>query len=144
MKRFLLFGVVLIFALSGIRCEREDAVLNCSCAAPDAEYNISLPYRQVNIAYQCCDNKIALKFNTLLQDSRCPLNATCAWQGTAIIGVSINDEKNLIALELNKPIERDIMTLKWRIELTELTPIPEVDQPNDPNNYVARIKLTKI
>ena len=133
---------VLILVL--LSCER-DSLVNCACPAPPDEIMINVAYKRTAYGYQCCDKQIAIRFASLMQDSRCPINATCIWAGTAIIGVNFNgDEKSVIPLEIHKPVQREIMEGLWNVELTELTPHPVLDQTSDPNTYVAKIRLKKI
>jgi len=124
-------------------CER-DSLVDCSCPAPPNEFEINVAYKKTVYGYQCCDKQIAIRFANLMQDSRCPINATCVWQGTSIIGVSLNDnEKDIIPLEINKPVQREIMDGLWNIELTELAPHPVLDQATNPNDYLAKIHFKR-
>jgi hypothetical protein len=134
---------MVVLAFTVISCER-DSVVNCSCAPVPDNFILSVPYKKAAYGYQCCEKQIMIKFANLMQDSRCPVNTTCVWEGTAIIGISINDnEKEITPLEIHKPIQEEILDILWTIELIELTPVPIMDQTINPNDYIAKIQVHK-
>jgi hypothetical protein len=136
--------LIVLLALVGLSCER-DSVVDCRCPSPPDDLMISVAYKKTTYGYQCCDKQIAIRFANVMQDSRCPINATCVWAGTAIIGVNFNgDEKVVIPLEIHKPVQQEIMEGIWNVELTELTPQPILDHTTDPNNYTAKIRIKRI
>ncbi len=144
MRRESAIWIIIALTYTVISCER-DSVVNCNCPAPPDNFVISVPYKKSTYGYQCCEKQIFIRFANVMQDSRCPGNAVCVWQGTAIIGISINnDEKKIIPLEINKPIQQEIMDGLWSIELAELTPTPVLNQSINPNDYIAKIRMRKI
>lgn len=144
MRKVHAIGSIAVLVLVMLSCER-DSLVDCSCPAPPGEIMIEVAYKKTAYGYQCCDKQLAIRFANLMQDSRCPINATCVWEGTAIIGVNFNgDEKIVVPLEIHKPIQQEIMEILWNVELTELTPHPILDQTSDPNDYIARIRMKRI
>ena len=86
--------------------------------------------------------------DTVIQDSRCPVNATCVWQGVAVARFRISSENttNTIVLATTKFGEYDTNTTVsgFRIEFIDLSPYPELGKPINENDYVAEVKITKL
>ncbi len=70
---------------------------------------------------------LSLEFTTLAEDSRCPLNATCVWEGNARILVTATRGKAVGVLALNTAahLYPNGGTFEgYRIELRHLAPYP--------------------
>ncbi len=70
---------------------------------------------------------LSLEFTTLAEDSRCPLNATCVWEGNARILVTAHVGGNIGVLALNTaaPHFPDAGTFEgYSVVLKHLAPYP--------------------
>lgn len=82
---------------------------------------------------------------TSLQDSRCPLNATCVWQGIAVAGFTIrlHGIQHQVTLATDKipgyP-STDTTVSGYQIKLLNITPYPE-SVTNEPVR--ASLQLTR-
>lgn len=79
-----------------------------------------------------------LRFDALLNDSRCPLDAICISAGDAIIAVtlmrgSLNESRELHTM----PAQSQRPYSRYAIKLTELQPYPRSDRQARPEDYVA-------
>ncbi len=143
MSRYILITVILILSLGSIFCSRN----------PSSSINgdeVTLYYGQ---AVTFGADKVKIKFDSLLTESRCPDNPLilCFWQGMAAIQLSLitqdNDTANIIvAIEgLTEYPAQDsyppIDTFGLSIELIALDPYPHTDQLPPPSKYRAILKV---
>ena len=95
------------------------------------------------------DDGAELRFANVVYDSRCPIGATCVWAGTATINLgfkpaSVKDELDLLAVLPGGVSPDDIAslipvdTLRYRITLTRLEPVPRVDAREGAAGATAR------
>ena len=85
-----------------------------------------------------------IKFDRLLSESRCPLDAICVSAGDASIQVSfISRDGTGAARELHtQPGGSQISYGSYTIALTELQPYPRSSEPVVPADYVATFVVT--
>ena len=94
-------------------------------------------------------DKVKLAFDALVSDSRCPANAMCIWQGTAVCKFSFtkNNETSTFELStLNMPptYHKDTVVLGYKIEFINLLPYPGTVTSPAPNDQIkAELKITK-
>ena len=103
----------------------------------------------------CADGKVSgnnhsLCFDELISDSRCPANALCIWQGTAVAKFSLtkNDEKYTFVLstvEMPGTYNKDTTMFGYKIEFVNLSPYPgTVSAPVPADQIKAELKITKL
>jgi len=144
MFRIILISTILILSLGSIFCSR-----NPSSSIDGDE--VTLYYGQ---AVSFGADKVKIKFDSLLTESRCPDNPQicCFWQGMAAIQLSlITQDFDTIYIVariegMTDHPELDsypaIDTLGLSIELIALDPYPHTDQPAPASKYRAVIKVT--
>jgi hypothetical protein len=89
---------------------------------------------------------IAVRFESLNDDSRCPLGVQCGWEGDAAINVTLmaNNVSYTGELHTSAAVGPQVITLEgYDIRLVELTPYPVATRTIDPGEYVATLKVTK-
>lgn len=76
---------------------------------------------------------LRLTFTRVVQDSRCPVDATCVWEGNAVVEVRVAaDQGPGVLLQLNSTLEP--RSLSWsglRLTFVELLPRPRLQEPPD-------------
>jgi hypothetical protein len=95
--------------------------------------------------------KLWIKFQSVLDDSRCPKgeNLACSWAGEAVIVISVRKANgNWSKLELTtNPVLKDrskVVTYKqYRIELKRVDPYPEDGKEIKTNDYKASFIVQK-
>jgi hypothetical protein len=93
--------------------------------------------KQSATLYDCTPKTIEpyICFDSLIQDSRCPIGAVCIWEGTAQIKISFREGTQIhpIKMELRKfpfpGFTNDTTINGYRIIFTDLKPYPEVNKP---------------
>ena len=89
-------------------------------------------------------NNISICFNELLEDSRCPINADCVWQGVARAGFTFKAKGqeasfDLATLNMNPIYRQDTVLFGFKIHLVDL--LPYSGSPN--SNPVAKLQITQ-
>lgn len=80
--------------------------------------------QQAGIADNLMQRTLIVRFDEVVEDSRCPEGANCIWAGQAIVAVSINGER----LQL-KAADSDSVWVSWkdyRVRCKALNPYPTV------------------
>ena len=91
-------------------------------------------------------NALQICFDSLIADSRCPMNARCVWQGEATVKLSLQigaNEKQAFKLSTlnNPPTFRNDTTISgYKIQLLKLSPYPG-DGSNNP--YRVEISVSR-
>jgi hypothetical protein len=88
---------------------------------------------------------LAVAFESVLQDGRCPEDVTCVWSGNAKIKVRLSKQKRTPgAIELNTDVRpRSSSYLNYEISLVALKPLPKADKPVQSNEYRATLIVAK-
>jgi hypothetical protein len=135
MRTILLSGSIVLF------------ITFVSCDKPIEENQYRLPFIEL---YHCADTNvngrtIRLCFDSLVSDSRCPLNANCVWMGEATVKLSLQAEGEKRSFNLstfNHPpaFRSDTTVSGYRIKLRSVTPYPG-DHSNTP--YRVEVLISK-
>jgi hypothetical protein len=88
---------------------------------------------------------LAVVFESVLEDSRCPEGVDCIWSGNAKIKVRSGKQKQTPApVELNTGVgAKSSSYLNYEIRLIALKPRPKADKRVQPNEYKATLIITK-
>lgn len=99
-------------------------------------------------AFNSNETIITCCLDSVLQDSRCPINAVCIWQGIAVarFKVNVQTSHHIITLATSKfqPYNNDSTVAGFKIEFINLLPQIELNKSINYNDYIAQIKLTKL
>lgn len=85
---------------------------------------------------------VTIAFHAVTEESRCPLNAVCVWEGNGRVALTLSSGYGATKdVELNTTTEpRETVFSGLRIELTALNPHP-TGEPIDPDDYVATFEV---
>ena len=88
---------------------------------------------------------VRVRFAAVVEDSRCPSNAVCAWQGNAGVRLELSGAGESRSLQLNTALEPQIVEYGgMRFRLVGLTPYPVAGQPAPaPGSYEATLLVTR-
>ena len=88
---------------------------------------------------------LAVMFESVLEDSRCPEGVDCIWSGNAKIRIRSSKQKHAPApIELDTNVGlKSYSYLDYEIKLVALKPRPKADKPVQPNEYKAALIVTK-
>ncbi len=80
-----------------------------------------------------------LGFVDVVEDSRCPADAMCAWQGRAIVALTIDGER--FEVEYLGPDATSIEHDGLVIHLKDVQPYPLASQPSDVSEYEVTLDI---
>jgi hypothetical protein len=118
----------------------------CQEDGPDDPIIVSV-YTQFNIAFDqeasIKDENLILKFAEVVEDSRCPDDVQCIWEGRLVITINANNQP----LELSIGGQSEpIVTMEGHritiVEVVEPTPKSGVDAKD--SDYIVTLKVEKI
>lgn len=117
--------------------------------------DVELREGTMEIRFQrCAEGKIAsdnlkLCFDSVIEDSRCPANAMCIWQGAAVARFVFtkNNETasfRLSTINMAPNYIKDTVVLGYKIEFINMSPYPgTVPSPIPNKDRKVEIKITK-
>lgn len=87
---------------------------------------------------------LTLRFNSVIEDSRCPADATCMQAGEASISVTVSAAGEQAKLELVSMMDggTPVSFQGYLISFTDLQPYPLASNPTNPDNYTATIQVS--
>ena len=137
--------LILFFLLSSVV-----SMLSSCVATNDAEPNTSFKLidsaiLQFQDTFFNNEENFQITFDSVLEDSRCPVNAVCKWAGNAKIGFTIANEENKASFTLNTHsgrFPRDTTLLGYKISLLDVMPQPHTDSTFTQNDYSATIVIS--
>jgi hypothetical protein len=90
-------------------------------------------------------DKLTIKFASLVEDSRCPVDTNCIWAGNAKIQIKISSAKNAAkTFELNTNLNPQTVSFAgYEIKLVNLTPQPASNIRINRNGYAATLAVAK-
>ena len=137
----LLGATLIVFAI--FSCDNKSSVFNW----PN-ESNLILN-DTLEIAYQDtffnADEKIWITFDSLLSDSRCPLNVVCVWEGNAEVSFVLYSEGEEAEFTLNtySGFTNDTTIFAYDISLIDVFPYPHIDSVYTMDDYSVQIIITQ-
>ena len=141
--KIILFSVFLLILL--VSCSIEyDGILKSS----DEKFNLGLN-QILYISYQDTfynqEEHIWITFDSLLHDSRCPVDVVCDWQGNARLSFIFGKNENKERFNLNtyQGFTRDTLLYGYRISLVGVLPVPYSEVDLKPEDYIAKILIEK-
>jgi len=125
--------IVVLFLFA--TCKKDTATLNQN-------------YIPVNKCRTYYNDSISICLDSVLQDSRCPVNVVCIWQGIAVARFKVNtsNTEHLITLANWKfqSYIKDTTVVGFKIEFINLSGQTEATKSFGYKDYVAEVKVTKI
>jgi hypothetical protein len=86
---------------------------------------------------------LRIGFGEILEDSRCPVDVVCVWEGNGkvVIGIAAGMGPTH-ALTLNTSLEpKSVVWSGIRVTLLELNPVPHAGKRIPPEDYSVRLRL---
>lgn len=133
---------VLIISVAGITgCSRDDDDINKIRAEIGAF--VSIPAGETALI---SSEKLYIKFDSLISDSRCPTGVVCVWAGEAKakIQMKLNGQISDIVLTDNGGTDGMSQSTFGNFKLTfQIKPYPKADVTTAAGDYILYIKLDK-
>lgn len=88
------------------------------------------------------DENISITFDSLLEDSRCPIGVVCFWEGNAKVGFIFNSQN--FELNTHLSFKNDTTLLRYHISLIGVHPYPHIDSTYTAEDYSTDIYIQKV
>ncbi len=121
---------------------QQDAAADKAAAAPN-ETSVALEVGE-SLAVPALGATIG--FDTVLEDSRCPVDVECVWEGNARVGLRLVSDELDEDFELNTSEQggaTSFLAAGYAISIEKLEPKPTSTTPIDPKFYHLTLKLQK-
>lgn len=92
------------------------------------------------------DSSLALRFEAVAQDSRCPVDVQCIWAGDGVVRLSLRTAADSSTADLHTNSGAGPASVRlgaWTIELLSLTPAPRAGQPIPAGDYTATLQVRR-
>lgn len=91
------------------------------------------------------EERLAVGFGAVMEDSRCPTGAQCVRAGNARVGLVLQERGEATrSVELNTAENpRRVSHEGYVVELVDLQPLPAAGTETDPERYVVRLRITR-
>ena len=101
---------------------------------------------QINQTKRIFRNNLTVKFVSLVEDSRCPVDANCVWAGNAKIQIKVINARGVSRFfELNTNLKpQAIKFSSYEIKLIDLNPKPRTNIRINRNGYVATMIVSRV
>jgi hypothetical protein len=93
-------------------------------------------------------NQIGISYEEVSDDSRCPKNVTCVWQGAATVNMVAmvegdQPEQHRFQLATAPESARSVVYKGFRVELIDVTPHPDGSAKPAPEHYRVSLRVTR-
>jgi hypothetical protein len=84
---------------------------------------------------------VRITFRSVTEDSRCPLDVTCVWEGNGQVALTVSSSGGSEDVVLNTTTQpRRVEVAGIRIVLASLAPYPS-GEPIDPDEYIVTFEI---
>jgi hypothetical protein len=141
MKAKIIFSVsILTLLLLSVGCEKELSGIEFG-----QEFKLAFN-QKATITDELTGERLEVKFEDLIVDSRCPTGALCIWAGAVTIELLINKTKKIQITHYPGSIHDTIRMTdngNYNIALIEVDPYPILNKITHKHDYVATLKIIK-
>ena len=107
-------------------------LFECALPPPEAPARTAGP-AEIALGGSAVVDGVAVAFESVAEDSRCPTNAVCVWAGQAVVGLTLDGEaRDLQVADPERTPEAGAVVGGRVVFATALAPEPEVDDRGDP------------
>ena len=80
-----------------------------------------------------------LEFVELVEDSRCPADAMCIWQGQAVLQFALDGQR--FKTTFIGPGDEVVVVDGWAVQVLDVQPYPLASQPHDPADTEVTVRV---
>ncbi len=137
MKNYFFLLTFLLLSLA-FKCERLPS------------FNLDEPF-EMKVGDKRVNTKITtvIELKEVVEDSRCPKNVNCFWEGQVKIKISLVNESKVeqdftLTLRDDRPRDRTKVVNGYSYELLAVDPYPEEEKKIQPEDYVVKVVVKKV
>lgn len=86
------------------------------------------------------DSPLLVRFDTVTDDSRCPADVECVWEGNATALVTIDSAGSAMVAEFTTSRRQPVVVFGWTFELRDLRPARTTTSIPRPKDYVITLR----
>ena len=130
-------------------CVPQSSNISSQLSGDFSEASLNSPFELIiNQLVVIRSEQIEIRFLQVTEDSRCPSESFCKWEGQVTIGLAIlMDKQNLHYLSLTGRTDHKELAVKevdgYVIELQKVDPYPTTIQELESPNYVITLVISK-
>ena len=108
-------------------------------AVPNSDFELAL-----GALVRIDDTPLAIRFDTVSEDSRCPTDAQCVWEGNATLRLTVDSAGTAQLVQLRTAgTPQPGAAFGYRIEYRALRPAPTTRGPIPPRSYSATLRVSR-
>lgn len=113
-------------------------LINCGSHDDTAQTTFRL---KINGCTPVFEDQWRICLDSVFNDSRCPLDLQCVWEGDAIARFQLTKDQKITRFDLhvNPKFKKDTSLYGITVQLLDLSPYPLDSQEIDPSDYIAEI-----
>ncbi|MCB0747260.1 MAG: hypothetical protein H6613_10415 [Ignavibacteriales bacterium] len=126
-----------------ILCFCTDSINESNYRTFELSDTLTIKYHQILYNEQ---EDISIKFESLVGDSRCPIDAICVWEGDAEVKFSLKKNDTLFDFSLHTSknyFNTDTLIIGYRIELIDVYPYPQSNVNYNLEEYSTKVIISK-
>ncbi|MDA0815776.1 MAG: hypothetical protein O2924_04305 [Chloroflexi bacterium] len=81
-----------------------------------------------------------IEFAGIVEDSRCPTDVSCIWQGRAVVEVEVAGESVLVTFIGGDSVSEP--AAGYLVAVDDVQPYPRASQPTEQDDYVVTVTVT--
>ncbi len=130
--------ILIIFSFVSCKKDKQTNVLNPEILINNCSNTIELP----------TDGSFTICYDSLISDSRCPIDAVCIWEGFAQVKLSLHIDNTVIHFKLATMhhsalnLINDTTINGINIKLEDVSPYPSWSSPYNINDSKVKLKLS--
>ena len=119
-----------VLLLIGLSCEKDNGFTAKSCTVGFGE------------SASCGMDDLTVLFRGV-EDSRCPIRATCVWEGEVKVDLSVNEQPVALVLNSSRPEQAFDTIGSFILELKSVLPLPELDVEIPEEDVLVEIAVNR-
>ena len=89
------------------------------------------------------DSWLLVRFDTVTDDSRCPADVQCVWEGNATARVTVDSAGISASAEFRTARLEPVRLFGWTLELRQLRPARTTQTAPKPDDYVVTLRASR-
>jgi len=143
MKNLLFFLYLLASLMLVVACSKEkEPIADASLKGGQITLNDTL-----TIGYQTTlvdeANHLSLTFDSLSNESRCPIGVVCFWQGNVAVKLTFKKGNLEYPFTLDSYFKPDTSVGGYDFHFLDATPYPDISKPVDDSEYRVELVMMK-
>ena len=89
------------------------------------------------------DSPLLVRFDTVTEDSRCPADVECVWEGNATARTTIDSAGTAVVANFRTSRSEPVSVFGWTFELRNLRPARTTQSVPKPRDYVITLRAIR-